>query len=42
MSWSKSLFFFLFHFVSKIDQEKVFVDVLDRKEASKNKKNRVL
>ena len=38
----KKLTFFSLSFLSKIDREKVFVDVLDRKEAFKDKKNRVL
>ena len=37
---SKSSFFFSLSFLSKIDRGKVFVDVLDRKEAFKDKKNR--
>ena len=36
----KKLIFFPLSFLSKIDRGKVFVDVLDRKEAFKDKKNR--
>ena len=38
----KKKFFFLFRFYPKKNREKVFVDVLDRKEAFKDKKNRSL
>ena len=34
--------FFSLSFLSKVDRAKVFVDVLDRKEAFKDKKNRFL
>ena len=42
MIWSKKIFFLSFVFIQKKNQEKVFVDVLDRKEAFKDKKNRSL
>ena len=38
----QKVIFFSLSFLSKRDREKVFVDVLDRKEASNDKKNRVL
>ena len=38
----KKLIFFSLSFLSKVDRAKVFVDVLDRKEAFKDKKNRFL
>ena len=40
MIWWKSWIFLSLLFVWKIDREKVFVDVLDRKEAVKDNKNK--
>ena len=40
--WVKKIISFSLSFLSKKNREKVFVDVLDRKEAFKDKKNRFL
>ena len=40
--WSKMLKFFNLLYLSKIDREKVFADVLDKKEAFKDNKNNCL
>ena len=40
--WVKKITSFSLSFLSKKNREKVFVDVLDRKEAFKDKKNRFL
>ena len=42
MIGSKNNFLFSFVFIQKKNREKVFVDVLDRKQAFKDKKNRFL